>query len=101
MKLQYIPPITQAFFSHKILLKENVIKNIDSYLISPNNEGKAPSESKPLKKGKFDKIKIILNASLPTQEIEDDINNLSKNNNYFIKSEEKILQKKKEIRWQK
>ena len=103
----FIPPMPLAALGPKILLEENKIKNIESRLMGPNNEGKAPSECQPLKESELENIKtkIILNAPLAPKEIKENlniINDTSKNktinlvkNITGIKSEEKFLQKKR------
>ena len=99
----------------KFLLDENKIKNLENRLMGPNNEGKAPSECQPLKESELENIKtkIILNGPLAPKEIKENINtinenNKNKNNNFFksnssikkannseIKTEEKLLNKKR------
>ena len=93
----------------KILLEENKIKSIESRLMGPNNEGKAPSECQPLKESELENIKtkIILNGPLAPKEIKENINTINDNNktktiniikNASInKSEEKFLNKKRNL----
>ena len=104
-----IPPIPLATLAPKILLEENKIKNIESRLMGPNNEGKAPSECQPLKESELENIKtkIILNAPLAPKEIKENINTINENNknktinflknNNAVKPEEKFLQKKRNL----
>ena len=106
---QFIPPIPLATLAPKILLEENKIKNIESRLMGPNNEGKAPSECQPLKESELENIKtkIILNAPLAPKEIKENINTINENNknktinflknNNAVKPEEKFLQKKRNL----
>ena len=100
MKDPFIPPKPLLGLSPKILLDENKIKNIESRLMGPNNEGKAPSECQPLKESELENIKtkIILNNPLAPKEIKENINNSSNKKNVInteIKIEEKFLQKKR------
>ena len=100
MKDPFIPPKPLLGLSPKILLDENKIKNIESRLMGPNNEGKAPSECQPLKESELENIKtkIILNNPLAPKEIKENINNSSNKKNVInteIKTEEKFLQKKR------
>ena len=100
MKDPFIPPKPLLGLSPKILLDENKIKNIESRLMGPNNEGKAPSECQPLKESELENIKtkIILNNPLAPKEIKENINNSSNKKNIInteIKNEEKFLQKKR------
>ena len=109
MKAPFIPPIPLASLAPKILLEENKIKNIESRLMGPNNEGKAPSECQPLKESELENIKtkIILNAPLAPKEIKENINTINENNknktinflknNNAVKPEEKFLQKKRNL----
>ena len=109
MKDPFIPPIPLATLAPKILLEENKIKNIESRLMGPNNEGKAPSECQPLKESELENIKtkIILNAPLAPKEIKENINTINENNknktinflknNNAVKPEEKFLQKKRNL----
>ena len=100
MKDPFIPPKPLLGLSPKILLDENKIKNIESRLMGPNNEGKAPSECQPLKESELENIKtkIILNNPLAPKEIKENINNSSNKKNVInteIKTDEKFLQKKR------
>ena len=100
MKDPFIPPIPLTSLAPKILLEENKIKNIESRLMGPNNEGKAPSECQPLKESELENIKtkIILNNPLAPKEIKENINNSSNKKNVInteIKTDEKFLQKKR------
>ena len=100
MKDPFIPPKPLLGLSPKILLDENKIKNIESRLMGPNNEGKAPSECQPLKESELENIKtkIILNNPLAPKEIKENINNSSNKKNVInteIKTEDKFLQKKR------
>ena len=100
MKDPFIPPKPLLGLSPKILLEENKIKNIESRLMGPNNEGKAPSECQPLKESELENIKtkIILNNPLAPKEIKENINNSSNKKNVInteIKTDEKFLQKKR------
>ena len=109
MKDPFIPPIPLTSLAPKILLEENKIKNIESRLMGPNNEGKAPSECQPLKESELENIKtkIILNAPLAPKEIKENINTINENNknktinflknNNAVKPEEKFLQKKRNL----
>ena len=106
---QFIPPIPLAALGPKILLEETKIKNIESRLMGPNNEGKAPSECQPLKESELENIKtkIILNGPLAPKEIKENINTINENNknktinilktNTATKTEEKFLQKKRNL----
>ena len=106
---QFIPPIPLVALGPKILLEENKIKNIESRLMGPNNEGKAPSECQPLKESELENIKtkIILNGPLAPKEIKENINTINENNknkainliktNTSTKTEEKFLQKKRNL----
>ena len=100
MKDPFIPPKPLLGLSPKILLDENKIKNIESRLMGPNNEGKAPSECQPLKESELENIKtkIILNNPLAPKEIKENINNSPNKKNVInteIKTDEKFLQKKR------
>ena len=100
MKDPFIPPKPLLGLSPKILLDENKIKNIESRLMGPNNEGKAPSECQPLKESELENIKtkIILNNPLAPKEIKENINNSSNKKNVInteIKTDEKFLKKKR------
>ena len=109
MKDTFIPPMPLTGLGPKILLEENKIKSIESRLMGPNNEGKAPSECQPLKESELEKIKtkIILNGPLAPKEIKENINTINDNNktktiniikNASInKSEEKFLNKKRNL----
>ena len=90
MKDPFIPPIPLATLAPKILLEENKIKNIESRLMGPNNEGKAPSECQPLKESELENINTI-NENNKNKTI-----NFLKNNN-AVKPEEKFLQKKRNL----
>ena len=83
MKDPFIPP------KPLLMLDENKIKNIESRLMGPNNEGKAPSDCQPLKESELENIKnkIILNNPLAPKEIKE-INN---------KIDDKFLQKKRNL----
>ena len=110
MKDTFVPPMPLMALAPKILLEENKIKSIENRLMGPNNEGKAPSECQPLKESELENIKtkIILNGPLAPKEIKENINtinennknkiiNTPKNNNTINKSEEKFLQKKRNL----
>ena len=109
MKDTFIPPMPLTGLGPKILLEENKIKSIESRLMGPNNEGKAPSECQPLKESELENIKtkIILNGPLAPKEIKENINTINDNNktktiniikNASInKSEEKFLNKKRNL----
>ena len=109
MKDTFIPPMPLTGLGPKILLEENKIKSIESRLMGPNNEGKAPSECQPLKESELENIKtkIILNGPLAPREIKENINTINDNNktktiniikNASInKSEEKFLNKKRNL----
>ena len=109
MKDPFIPPKPLVALGPKILLEETKIKNIESRLMGPNNEGKAPSECQPLKESELENIKnkIILNGPLAPKEIKENINTINDNNKNktinFIKNnnsnkpEEKFLQKKRNL----
>ena len=110
MKDTFVPPMPLNALAPKILLEENKIKSIENRLMGPNNEGKAPSECQPLKESELENIKtkIILNGPLAPKEIKENINiinennknkiiNTLKNNNTANKSDEKFLQKKRNL----
>ena len=110
MKDTFVPPMPLMALAPKILLEENKIKSIENRLMGPNNEGKAPSECQPLKESELENIKtkIILNGPLAPKEIKENINTINennknkiintlKNNNTLNKSEEKFLQKKRNL----
>ena len=110
MKDTFVPPMPLMALAPKILLEENKIKSIENRLMGPNNEGKAPSECQPLKESELENIKtkIILNGPLAPKEIKENINTINennknkiintlKNNNTINKSEEKFLQKKRNL----
>ena len=109
MKDPFIPPKPLVALGPKILLEETKIKNIESRLMGPNNEGKAPSECQPLKESELENIKnkIILNGPLAPKEIKENINTINDNNknktinfiknNNSTKPEEKFLQKKRNL----
>lgn len=109
MKDTFIPPMPLTGLGPKILLEENKIKSIESRLMGPNNEGKAPSECQPLKESELENIKtkIILNGPLAPKEIKENINTINDNNKTktiniiknasLNKSEEKFLNKKRNL----
>ena len=97
-----------------ILVNENKLKNLESRLMGPNNEGKAPSECQPLKESEFENIKTkIISVPLAPKEIKENINTINENNknknnimlksnsgirktiSSEIKTDEKFLQKKR------
>ena len=116
MKDSFLQPKPLKGISTKILIiNENKIKNLENRLMGPNSEGKAPSESQPLKESEIENIKtkILLNAPLAPKEIKENINTINENNknknnitfkintglkksiNNETKSDEKLLQKKR------
>ena len=116
MKDSFLQPKPLKGISTKILIiNENKIKNLENRLMGPNSEGKAPSESQPLKESEIENIKtkILLNAPLAPKEIKENINTINENNknknnitfkintglkksiNTETKSDEKLLQKKR------
>ena len=111
MKDNFLQPKSICSLNPKlILLDENKLKNLENRLMGPNNEGKAPSECQPLKESELENIKtkMLLNGPLAPKEIKENINiineiNKNKNKNSEIKSsinneiktEEKLLQKKR------
>ena len=116
MKDNFLQPKPLKGISTKILIiNENKIKNLENRLMGPNSEGKAPSESQPLKESEIENIKtkILLNAPLAPKEIKENINTINENNknknnitfkintglkksiNNETKSDEKLLQKKR------
>ena len=76
------PKPLPGFSSKKLSLEENKIKNLESRLMGPNNEGKAPSECKPLEQSDLENIKekIILTAPIAPKEIKENINTINENN---------------------
>ena len=116
MKDNFLQPKPLSGLNTKLLLlDENKIKNLENRLMGPNNEGKAPSEYQPLKESELENIKtkIILNAPLAPKEIKENINTINEDNknkdsniiktnsgnkksiNNEVKTEEKLLQKKR------
>ena len=83
MKESFLQPKPLSSLASKIiLLDENKLKNLENRLMGPNNEGKAPSESQPLKESELENIKtkILLNAPLAPKEIKENINTINDNN---------------------
>ena len=80
MKESFLQP--KPLTSKIIILDDNKLKNLENRLMGPNNEGKAPSESQPLKESELENIKtkILLNAPLAPKEIKENINTINKNN---------------------
>ena len=82
MKESFIQPKPLSSLGSKILLfNENKLKNLENRLMGPNSEGKAPSESQPLKESELENIKtkILLNAPLAPKEIKENINTINEN----------------------
>ena len=116
MKDCFLQPKPLSSLASKILiLDENKLKNLENRLMGPNSEGKAPSESQPLKESELENIKtkILLNAPLAPKEIKENINTINENNknknninfkintglkksqNNEARKDEKLLQKKR------